>query len=65
MAIVQTEAQVIAAGNAVGIPDERAADLKALDAAITDEASLAAACNEIGYYDEKAAHLIEAGVTFV
>jgi hypothetical protein len=64
MAIVQTEAQVIAIGNEVGMPDERAADVKALEATVTSEATLAAVCNEIGYYDEKAAHLIEGGITF-
>ena len=64
MAIVQTEAQLIVMGIKVGVPDERSADIKALDSAITNEATLEAACNELGYYDEKAAHLIAAGVTF-
>ena len=64
MAIVQTEAQVVAMANAIGIYDERGVDIKTLEALISDEASLEAVCNTIGYYDETAAYLIAEGMTF-
>jgi hypothetical protein len=64
VAIVQTTAQLQAIGRRVGVPLERAADIKAISTAVTTTAGLRTVVNRVGYYDEKADQLVAAGVTF-
>lgn len=65
MAIVQTEAQLVAIANeSAAMYDERAEDIKALEATVTNLASLKAVCNVIGYNDAVAEYLVDGGVTF-
>lgn len=66
MAIVQTAAQLQVMAVKVGIPKERATDIKVIGDAVpvTNVAGLRSVVRRIGYYTEKADHLVAAGVTF-
>jgi len=66
MAIVQDEATFRAMANSVGIYDELADTIHAINVIVTppNVAGLTTIVNEVGLYDEKADHLVDAGVTF-
>jgi hypothetical protein len=65
MAIVQTQAQLTPIARSIGIPDERAVDIKVKGdaAAVLTTADLRRVLNSIGYYNEKADQLQAAGLT--
>jgi len=64
MAIVQIEAELWPIAAKVGIPKQRASQIKASGASALDVDDLRDIVNTQGYYDEKADHLVAAGVTF-